>query len=201
MQSNTIPSSFPQRTTFFIGNSLMNYSSGNVAYGGALPNAAYVTIISTRKTAMQNYSVGGKQTAQMITEFPTVLQPFLKPRDIVFFWEIANDLGVVNAAQAYTNCQTYCGLVRAMGAKVVIATSIPSGGPNEAAKATVDGNIRSNWASFADGFCDFRAVTHFQVAADSTDLTYYNVDGTHLTTLGYNTLAAVVAPLLTPFLT
>lgn len=190
----------PQRTVWFWGNSLMNYGTGNLINVGRLPNTCYSTIVASKVASMQNISVGGKQTNQMITDFPTVLEPYIKKNDIVVIWELINDMGTGGGggfqtnAQAYANYQTCCSLVRGAGGKAIVCSTIPNlNATYEANYTIVDGWIRSDWATFADGYVDFRTVTGFQTVADSSNLTNYNSDRIHLTTVGYDTLAPYVA--------
>jgi lysophospholipase L1-like esterase len=192
-----------KQTVFYMGNSLM-YRDGSVVGGRRFSLTSYTSILAAgKKVAAQNYSVGGIETNTMINNFSTVLAPFIKPNDVVFFWEIINDIGGggKTAAQAYANCILYCNMCKRMGAKVIIASTIPATNvTNEQAKLDTDTLIRANWTTFADAFCDFRSQPHFQTTADAADLTYYIADGTHLTDLGYDTISNFATPIILSFL-
>lgn len=190
------------KTIFFEGNSLSNRKEGdtNYANGYRFPVSCYNLIRAAAPSVnigMTSHAVGGQTTATMITNFSSVVAPYLKPNDVVIVWEIVNDIATPLTAQAaYNNIVTYCNLALNMGAKVAVCSTITSDGVNEATKVACDALIRSNWTSFAHALIDFRTVPHFQVPADAADTTYYNTDGTHLTNAGYDLLAAYAQPII-----
>lgn len=149
-----------------------------------------------------NVSGGGNTlTGTAIPNFATQITPILSryPADnrIVFCAYGTNDLTDLgrSAAQMYADIQTYCGLVRAGGGKVIVATMLPNNGWNGTQQTTRnDFNtlVRTNWASFADGLADFALDPTMGPQAAASNITLYD-DGLHITNVGASYLAPIVA--------
>lgn len=195
-----VQSNYPQRTVYIVGDSLLDYGNGITVHAMEMGLKAYVDILAAgKKCAFQCYAIGGQTTTTMISNFNTVLGPLLRPNDIVVHAGVGNDLGSVTPAQAYANYQTYAGLIRAKGAIAISMSSIANNNATaETNKATFEGLVTAD-PSFCNAYFNCR-VTHFAVQADSLDMTYYYTDNTHLTTLGYQTLGALMATYIIPFL-
>lgn len=196
------------KTIFFWGNSHMNYGGGLLVSGGQMPKVAYAAIVAGGYGyAMQNYSVGGKQTIQMISDFPTILKPYLKKGDVVFFDEGPNNMappgGNRTAAQTIADTITIAGLVTGTGAKLIIAATTPHNvnGGNEANYATYDSYMLSNHLSFAHGYCNYRSLTGFQTIADTANTANFEPDTNHSTNVGYAIKGNFAATTITPLLT
>jgi lysophospholipase L1-like esterase len=160
-----------------------------------------------RNVGTYSYSVGAQQLQSFIPTFATttgaILDAFTDTR-VVFLHMGTNDLtlGARTAAQIYGDIQTYAGLVRAKGAKIVVSTLLPNGFWDATQLATrndLNALIRANWATFADGFADFGADATMGVPAAALDTTLY-LDRLHPTQLGHSYLSlassAAIAPLL-----
>ena len=107
-----------------------------------------------------------------------------------------NDLtiGARTAAQIYADLQTYCGNVRTSGGKVVIATILPNNAwtaGQQTTRTTVNTNIQTNWATFADGLCDFAADATMGPQAAAANTALYS-DGLHPTRFGHVTYLAPI---------
>lgn len=193
---------FRNKRIIFHGNSLWNFGNANVPNQRLMPITAYNALIGTVSYPIDFYdfSVGGKQTSQLITDFPTIVAPNVHAGDIVCMWEAVNEVGVhVTAAQGWTNYQIYCGLVHALGAKVVVFNTAAADNAYVADYLTFNSLLAADH-SFADAYGDMR-ITHYTSTADAHNTTYYNADLVHRTTLGYTEPATlVVAPTIATLL-
>ena len=150
--------------------------------------------IRLKVSAIDNVAVAGKTTAQLITDALTKVDPLFVSgkRNIVIFWEGTNDLGNNHdPTTTYNNIVTYCNARRAAGFKVIVLTIIARNvnAQFEADRLMVNANLRANWTTFADGLVDVGADSRFQNPLDGNIYT----DGTHLTTLGNQAIAQLVA--------
>lgn len=173
----------------FHGNSMFHLSAGNIFYGNAVSN--YVRTNLVDKKAVFDYSYQGKTTRQLTTEFPTIVAPYFKPNDVLIHWELTNDLNSGQTpAQCLANEIAYCQQAKAMGLKVYILTCIPRNPIyiSDVNRLALNALILSD-TSFCDGVVDVTLIPEFSLATSYLDTTYYNVDGTHLTTTGYNLVA------------
>lgn len=180
------------------------YCDGNsltVGYQASSGAAAYPAVMAASLAAgwnVANIGVNGNTTPQRITADTTVLYPYYnnETQNIAILWEITNDLCAnQNAATAYTNVVTWCTNARTAGFKVIVVTCISRGGGTytgfEADRQTVNGNIRTNWATFADGLLDLgNSSTPLGGATSYSNATYFNADDIHLTDIGYAYVAA-----------
>jgi lysophospholipase L1-like esterase len=108
-----------------------------------------------------------------------------------------NDLtiGGRTAAQIYADLQTYCAAVRAEGGQVIVCTILPNNawnGTQQTTRNDYNTLVRTNWASFADGLCDYAVDPTMGPQAASADTTLYG-DGLHVTELGHSYLAPITA--------
>lgn len=147
-------------------------------------------------------SEGGQQIVNFVANYNTGLARAIllaypaQPR-VVFLMMGTNDLtiGGRTAAQIYADLQAYCGLVRADGAQVIIGTILPNNGWNgtqQAIRNDLNASIRANWASFADGLCDFAADPVMGPQAAAANATLYG-DGLHPAAQGHQNLAVLAA--------
>lgn len=198
----------PVKRITFNGNS---FTSAGIYAQRALTN---INDFSNLDVNMRGIS--GQTTPQMQTDAVNWVFPFTKSfltKDIYFVWELTNDMvdNTSNATTCYNNMVTYLQALRtAVGAsaKIIVATMLPRNAAqitnanrqndgNLTDDTTLNGKIRNHLVQ--DGYCD--AIC--DVASDATmgiysggvagvgekNTTYYNVDGIHPTTTGYNYLA------------
>lgn len=165
---------------------MFHWGNNNLPYGNAVSN--YVRDNLPTKRAVFDYSFQSKTTRQLRDEFPSVVAPFFKSGDILIHWELTNDLNTGQTpAQALVNLKSYCSQAKAMGLIVYVLTCIPRNPTwiSNANRLSLNSLILAD-TSFCDGVIDVCAMAEFNEASDYTNTTYYNSDGTHLTTAGYN---------------
>jgi len=188
-----------QQQVIFDGNSLTQKDGTNADLKYYLPLKLYGTLRSNSKLfAGQHYGVTGKNTVQLINDFPTKIAPYLKKGDIVVFWEITNDLHTnsATAQQAYDNLVTYAGLVHDKGAKIVVLGFIARDVVGQAADINTRGFacnalIEANH-SWCDGWVNLGTNVSFDSAADCANTTYYLTDKIHLTNAGYDLVSSLI---------
>lgn len=148
-----------------------------------------------------NFGISGQITPTMTANAPTHIDPLYDAsltQNIVIVWEGTNDLKQgATAAAAYANLVAYCQARQAAGWTVIILTILPRSGVGtpptfNADRATINTNIRNNYATFAAAVADVAANTDIGEDGDSDNPLYYS-DGTHMTTAGYNIVAGIVA--------
>lgn len=187
----------------FDGNSLSNKDGTNTDQKYKFPLSTNDSLYSKGKVfAYQCYADSGKSTTQLIADFPTKIAPILRKGDIVFIWEITNDIHYdLTGQQAYDNIITYCGLVRALGCKVVVGTYIyrDATGDNATVNSRgVDCNnllIANNLTDF-DGLVRFDLNSNFNTLAGCSNTTYYTTDKLHLSNTGYALCAKIAYPVI-----
>lgn len=172
---------------------------GNSMTDSSYPATTLASLTGTWYT--RNFGVSGQTTPKMTSDAVTQIDPYYDSRvsnNVVVAWEGTNDLKLgATATTAYNNLVAYCQARQAAGFKVVILTILPrsdSGTPADfnTSRATVNTNIKNNYASFADVVADVAANTDIGEDGDSDNTTYYS-DKVHLTTAGYNIVAGIVA--------
>ncbi len=183
------------------GNSLTQKDGTNSDLKYRMPLTLFSTLRTNSKIfAGQHYGITGKNTTQLISDFPTKIAPYLKVGDIVVLWEITNDLNSndLTAQQAYNNLVTYAGLVHALGAKIVILGFIGRDNVGQDADVNTRGfavNALLNADnSFCDGWVDVGANAAFSSQAAASDTTYYLTDKIHLTNVGYDLVSTLSEP-------
>lgn len=153
-----------------------------------------------------NFAGGGEQ---LVNDLPggssdfnaneaLILSRYSSVRRVVFVHKGTNDMGLGSrtAAQLYANLQTYCAAVRSGGGMVIVSTLLPrtSYGTSSLGEfTTFNTNVRTNWASFADGFVDFANNATMGAGGAAANTTLYS-DGLHPTAYGNSLLAADAAP-------
>jgi lysophospholipase L1-like esterase len=179
-----------------LGPALVTQSSNYLA------NCLRNTSVSPLKVWAWNLGVSSETAATMITNAPTAVDPLLDSSlgangNICCFWGGTNDLALsASAATVYSRIVTYCQARQAAGWKVIVATILPRSNAGiqanfETDRITVNTNIRTNWATFADGLADVASNTHIGDAGDSDDTTYYLSDKVHPNDTGHVETAAV----------
>lgn len=194
-----------QKQIIFDGNSLSNNSGGNVVNGWRYVRTFYSSLINN-KSPMQNYSIAGRRTSQLISEFTTKIGNFSKPGDILIMMEITNESrDGLSASTMYSNYKTYASLARSYGLKVIMCTC-PSGklttDPSDtitrqqACNALILADNNTSW----DATIDVGNIEHLNSEASITDTIYYNADQLHLTDTGYDLISAAATPIIQSFL-
>lgn len=150
-----------------------------------------------------NKGVDAQTTAQMMADAVSDIDALFTAGAWVICWEGTNDIYFnASAETAYTNLSTYCADRQAAGFKVAVLTILPrndfpgsSSLPSDqktnhdSRRATVNTNLRANWATFADALVDVAADAALD---DETDTTYFYTDLVHLNDAGYARVAALV---------
>lgn len=119
---------------------------------------------------------------------------------IVVVWEITNDIQInnVSGATAYANIKALCLYYKSLGAKVVLMDCMNRADfttGNVTAQGIVNATLAADFASptpppYAD------ALVRVSVApqlASTSNTTYYNADGVHLTNAGDGVVSSLVA--------
>lgn len=160
---------------------------------------AYPTIMSAalgQVWKVTNLGVSGQTTADMIADAATqvdVLYSSSFAKNVVVCWEGTNSIWFgANATTTYNDIVSYCTGRRAAGFKVVVCNILPRtpfDGTQEGYRTTVNSNIASNWATFADARVDVAGDSRLSNAANTT---YYQADGIHLTDAGYAVAAELI---------
>lgn len=193
------------------GNSI-TYGTGSTggANGWPVQIAALLNNGASAGWYIVNNGVAGQTTPQMDTQASpgggvqtTDVRLGFYSKTIVTGWEVTNDLitNNVSAATGYSNLVTFFNHRRSANAsaKLVVATALPSTqitGTNETSRQTINTNIRTNWASFADALVDVASISQLQ---NPSNLTYFNTDGLHPTDAGYAIIAQAFANVLNTF--
>jgi lysophospholipase L1-like esterase len=186
----------------FVGDSITAGYSNIVGYDSAGRfGYAYQSIpLLSKKVLVHNAGLHGGQLVNYVADYATKSGPFLAEyadNRVVFLMMGTNDLtvGGRTAAQIYADYQTYAANVRASGAKIIVATILPNDAWDATKQTTrndLNTLIRDNWASFADGFCDFAADPTMGPQSAASDNTLYP-DGLHPSELGHSYLAPLAA--------
>ena len=156
------------------------------------PNLAWPQL--SERVRQVNLGVPFQATPAMQTQYATAVAPLYNAgnaKNILTVLQGSNDLaGGGTPAQAYTDISNYCTTARATGFKVVIGTMFPRTGITEADRITLNANIRTNWATFADALADCGNDPVMGVAGAQNNTTYYDPDKIHPNSTGY----AIIAP-------
>lgn len=199
-----ITKSTSHKRIIFLGNSLSFFGeSGGALLAGNMRYSlsVYSSIVAlNRKIAFHNFSTGGIQTSQQITNFPAQYAPYIRPNDIVIWWELRNDLRVLDdATAAYNNAITLTNLIKATGAKCVMLDMIAGDGASDPVDfqtlwATLNSNVYTNRASLCDLLIQVSTIPNLSQLSDTTNGTYYiqGGDKVHLMNAGYDLVAAKV---------
>lgn len=143
----------------------------------------------------------GRTTDQLISAMPNFSDllwlPAASSKNICVVWEVTNTLATsASCGAAYDKIVAYCKARQARGYKVVVATCLPrlgSYGGFAVDYLTINGLIRDNYLSFADGIADVASDSRLK---DPTNLTYFAADQIHLTDAGYAIVAGIIAPVV-----
>lgn len=133
---------------------------------------------------VRSVATGGETTPQMISQGPSQVDVWYDARfdhNIAVIWSGTNDWTMGgNAAQTYTDIETWCLARRAAGFDVIVFTLHPEGNVNY---MTFRADFNAALLTDHD-FCDAIADTTGEALLVPTDLTYYLSDHVHLTAAG-----------------
>lgn len=198
------------RQIIFEGNSLSNhgpFAEGLQLNGHYVPINTYAAILGATPLTFSSLAVSGRTQTQINAAVATALNPVIRKNDIVVIWEGTNDMAVnvLSGADAYANLVTYSTAVRALGAKLVIATVIARDYVTDRADLMTDiaaynTLVRNNQAAICDAMCDLGADPVFDTRADASNSTYYNSDKIHLSTGGQNKAVTLLSATITTIL-
>jgi lysophospholipase L1-like esterase len=152
-----------------------------------------------------NWGESGETIATMLANGGTNVDPLYDAvsyaKNICVLWGGTNDLDAsVSPTTVYNNIKSYCQNRQAAGWKVVVCTILPrssSSGTFESDRQTVNANVRSGYATFADALADVGNDTTIGQAGQNTNQTYYIGDNIHLRPVGYAIVAAAVQAAVT----
>jgi len=193
----------PYRKQLIIdGDSLFARGNGNATAVFEAPIALYNALTGTRPPIFM-YAVSGKSIAQLISDFPTKIAPFIKKGDIVVMNETTNSLNTLQSASlTFDDLLDYRDLVWGLGAKIVVGTMTARGTGYvgiETDRLALNTLITNNASEF-DKVCDVGGLSEFNSVAATASTTYYDADTLHFKTAGYNlygqTFASKVQELL-----
>jgi len=178
------------------GNSL------TIGNGATNPLGSYPDQLQTllSEWTVKNVGVASQQTPAMITNAATRVDALhtAATHKVTVCWEATNHLYFgATATTAYNSIVTYCQARQAAGQKVVVLTVLPRSDGSfpasfEADRQTVNTNIRTNWATFADALADVAADDRIGDEDDELDTTYYAADKVHMKSVGYAMIAEIV---------
>jgi lysophospholipase L1-like esterase len=188
----------------FIGDSITVGLIDPNNYGWSRRTHAYVD----GNLSYHQDAASGRQLANYLTNYnsstaKTILSK--KPGSLAFVLKATNDL--LNGAKTDTDMaaliQTLAANVHADGCQVMVATILPM--KSVKFTPTVQGYwedyndwLRANWASFADGLCDFQADPVVGPVAAADDVSLYP-DGIHPSSYCHDLLAQISAAALNDY--
>lgn len=180
----------------FHGNSLFARGNANLEQANSAPIACYNKIILTKKVNCFNFNVSGKRLSNLITDFPTIVQPSLKKGDIVVCNELTNTLNdLQNVTDVYNLLLDYRDLVVAQGCKLVVVTMTARGtgyATIETDRLALNTMILANASEF-EKVSDAGGLAVFNSILATANTTYYNADTLHFATTGYTTYGEFIA--------
>jgi lysophospholipase L1-like esterase len=180
----------------FHGNSLFNYGNNNIAFGNSISN--YVRDNLVNKKSIFDYSQGGKTTTQIVSEFPTRIAPYFKVNDVYIFWDGINDLNTgKTVAQTLASSKTLATLAKAQGYKVYTLTCTSVNNVVVEPLRIQYNTLLLADTSFWDGVVDLTTIGVISDLNAYTNTTYFNADGVHFTTAGYNLIGQRIIETIT----
>lgn len=182
---------------------------------GTYVDTIYGNYIASNTVTDFTQGLAGIRMTEMVTNFPTsigLIDLSGYAKKVLFVWELTNEMyeGGNNVTATYNSLVNYCNLARATHGsdlKIVVATCMPRGGSNPITPAlrqnplnlndtsTLNGLIRTNYASFCDAIADTASDPTMGIDSGGVagvgekNTTYYGGDEIHPTTAGYQLLA------------
>lgn len=179
------------RLIYFDGNSLtigQGSSAGNDYPSQVMASAGYTTNLD-----YVNGGVSSRTGTQMVFELPYRIPALFNGtygRKVYVCWEIGNDIhNGVSAATAVANVQALCQAAKAAGATACVALTANArsdiAGAAETARLAANVSLRALPAGI-DAVADVASIVNLQT---TSNLTYFQADGIHLTDAGYGEVA------------
>jgi len=187
------------KRVFFAGDSTMANSevaSVSIQYGWGLSDAIYNLLTGNRPTAF-NVAIPGRTALQLLTDFATQIQPFIRQNDVVAYMCGINDLRAgASVSTVVQRIKDLHAQARAAGAKTIcIAPMIGqlSGDPaGTSANALLVATALAADTSFCDAFINLANRPEFDDPNDRPINLF--TDGLHHTAVAQGIIAAEVAP-------
>ena len=185
-------------TTTVLTQAVIVFDGDSLTSAKTYPTETVLRLKDVLAVTAFNAGVGGQDTADMLdrgAEYVDVHYDGTKPYNICVAWETVNDISgmKMTAAQSLANMKAYCLARRAAGFRVIVCTGLPSVHVDyEEQRQIYNATLRSTYTDFADGIADLAADPRIGDSGDEHNATYY-VDGTHMTTAGYNLVGDIVA--------
>jgi lysophospholipase L1-like esterase len=150
-----------------------------------------------------NNGVSSDTIENMLANAPTDIDPkynaYAYKKNICVIFAGTNDLFFGETVDdTYGWLVSFCTGRRAVGYKVVVATTLPRQSVSvpqatwDARRADYNTRIRTNWASFADAIADVAADSRIGDDGDNNDTTYYQVDAVHPNDTGAGIIAGII---------
>jgi len=200
----------PGKRIIFDGNSLTNQGASGLVGGQRYPLTCYSQIVALGNPITYfNFGIGSRRTAALTAEFNTKVLPTCRPGDWVVFWEITNSAhdytSDTEGTALFADQVAYCTLVKSYGINVACLTGIARDmtgfdDANITSRILACNALMRASPSFCDLLIDVGMLPQFDTKADTTNLTYYNSDQTHLTNAGYDLIADKVYTDISPYL-
>lgn len=143
-----------------------------------------------------NYGDNGIYLTTMASQAATQVDPLIGTGigNILVVFAGTNDicLNNVSGATCYTNLKNFCNARTAAGWIVVVVSMLPRGTTqNEIDRQVYNNDIRNNWMTFAQGYCDVETLAMGAPGAN-TNTTYYYTDQIHPNATGHTDLAGLI---------
>lgn len=179
--------------------------------GGTLPYPTQLQTSLGTGVNVVNIGVSGQNTDNMIADAATQVDAVYYNVDncsnILIAWEQTNQIGNTSDTSAviYQKILDYCLTRRNRGFKVIVMTciaraSFTTGSAQEIRRLESNQLIRDNWSNFASAIVDLALQPEFDLPTKTSNLTYYNADGTHLVNAGYTKVKDYIIPVITPLI-
>lgn len=103
-----------------------------------------------------------------------------------------NDVVSATGEQSFKNVRIIASMYKSKGYKVIVNTLFDRVGFS-ARILTFNALMRESWSNFADALCDLGNDSRLQ---DSSNTTYFQVDGVHLTNAGHQVISDLLTPVI-----
>lgn len=182
---------------------------------GTYVDRFYSSYLASNTISDFTQGLSGIRTTEMVANFPTTIGRIRLDNysnKVLFVWELTNEMyeSGNDLDATYDSIVDYCNLARTTfgsDLKIIVGTCLPRKGSNAITPAlrqnpldlydttTLNGRIRTNYATFCDALADVASDATMGVDSGGVagvgemDTTYYTADQIHPTTVGYQYLA------------
>jgi lysophospholipase L1-like esterase len=165
------------------------------------PTEVATQLLPTNYIYIFNQAVSGTSSIDCVNNLTTQVLNLYQPKvkNVYYLMIGHNDVanGSVTPAQYIANIQNIGNQVRAKGFKFIMMTILYSASYTNATCDSYNTLIRSGWTNWADALLDANQLPNL---INPTNLTYYNADGIHPTSLGSQQIATALEPIIQSFL-